>query len=192
VPNTAHILRFTLCELLSQAYTMHLQLRIFRLHYTSQGRSPAIGDISSIQWALYCKVGANYSAHPPVYAMWTVVPDIYNVVTAPHIQASIFYWTYLCCYWRYADNWMPVIVQTLSQIQRISSRLRYVNCGPACIQSIYSSPYLGFNIHLNVSALPLYISRQFNAGYTAILVPNAVQILRFTLCELWSQAYTMH
>jgi hypothetical protein len=153
VPNTAHILRFTLCELLSQAYTMHLQLRIFRLHYSSQGRSPAIGGISSIQWALYCKVGANYSAHPTVYAMWTVVPDLYNVFTAPHIQASIFYWTYLCCYWRYADIWMPVILQTLSPIQRISSRLRYVNCGPAYIQSIYSSAYLGFNIQLQVYAL---------------------------------------
>jgi hypothetical protein len=152
-PNTAHILQFALCKLWSRTYTMHLQLRIYRLHYSSQGRSPAIGGISSIQWALYCKVGANCSAHPPVYAMWTVVPDIYNDFTAPHIQASIFYWTYLCCYWRYADIWMPVILQTLSQIQRISSRLRYVNCGPGYIQSIYSSAYLGFNIQLQVSAL---------------------------------------
>jgi hypothetical protein len=164
----------------------HIQTPLF------VSRSPAIGDISSIQWALYCKVGAIYSAHPPVYAMWTVVPDIYNVFAAPHIQASIFYWTYLCCYWRYADNWMPVILQTLSQIQRISSRLRYVNCGPACIQSIYSSPYLGFNIHLNVSALLLYISRQFNASYTANLVQNTADIVQFTLCEMWCRTYTKY
>jgi hypothetical protein len=91
---------FTLCELWCRPYTMHLQLRIFRLHYSSQGRSPAIGGISSIQWALYCKVGANYSPHPTVYAMWTVVPDIYNVFTAPHIQALIYDRKYLRCYWR--------------------------------------------------------------------------------------------
>jgi hypothetical protein len=92
VPITAHILRVTLCEPLSQAYTMHLQLRIFRLHYSSQGRSHANGCISSMQWALYCKRGANYSAHSPVYAMWTVVPDMLTVFTAPHIQTSIFRW----------------------------------------------------------------------------------------------------
>jgi hypothetical protein len=89
-PNTAQILRFTLCELWSQAYTMHLQLRIFRLHYSSQGRSPAIGGISSILCALYCKLGAKCSAHPSVYSMWTVVPGIYNAFTAPHIQTSLF------------------------------------------------------------------------------------------------------
>jgi hypothetical protein len=92
--------QFTVCELWCRPYTMHLQLRIFRLHYSSQGRSPAIGGISSIQWALYCKVGANYSPHPTVYAMWTVVPDIYNVFTAPHIQALIYDRKYLRCYWR--------------------------------------------------------------------------------------------
>jgi hypothetical protein len=155
VPNTARILRFMLCELLSQAYTMHLQLRIFRLHYSSQGRSPAIGDISSIQWALYCKLGANYSAHPPVYAMWTVVPDIYNVFTAPHIQTSIFIWTYLRCYMRYLDNSMLVILQTWCQIQRTSYSLRCVICGPGHIQCTYNSAYLGFNIQLYVSALLL-------------------------------------
>jgi hypothetical protein len=75
-PNTAHILPFTLCELWSRLYTMYLQLRRFRLQYSAEDRSPAIGGISSMQWALYCKLGANYSALPPVYAMWTVVPDI--------------------------------------------------------------------------------------------------------------------
>jgi hypothetical protein len=58
---------------------------------------------------------------------------------------------------------MRVILQTLSQIQRISSRLRYVNCGPGHIQCIYSTAYSDFNVHLNVSALLLEISRQFNS-----------------------------
>jgi hypothetical protein len=86
---------------------------------------------------------------------------------------------------------MRVVLQTLSQIQRISSRLRYVNCGPGHIQCIYSSAYSVFNVHLNVSALLLEISRQFNSCYTANLVPNTAYIIRFTLCELWSRTYTM-
>jgi hypothetical protein len=90
VPNTAHILRFTLCELWSRTYTIHLQHHTFRLQYSSERICAAIGNISTIQCSLYCKLGAKYSAHPPVYAMWTMVPDIYNVVTDLHVQASIF------------------------------------------------------------------------------------------------------
>jgi hypothetical protein len=191
VPNTAHILRYTLCELWSRTYTMHLQHRIFSLHYSADGSPPATGGISTIQWALDCKLGANYSAHPPAFAMWTVVPHIYNVFTAPHIQSWIFDWTYLRCCLRYADICMPVILQILCQIQSPSSGLRYVNCGAGHIQSIYSSAYSDFNIHLNVSALLLEISRQFNSRYTANLVPNTAHILRFTLCELWFRTYTM-
>jgi hypothetical protein len=48
---------------------------------------------------------------------------------------------------------MRVILQTWCQIKRISSRLRYVNCGPNYLQGIYSSAYLGFNIQLQVSVL---------------------------------------
>jgi hypothetical protein len=124
--------------------------------------------------------------------MYTVVPDIYNTFTAPHIQTSIFIWTYLRCYWKYLDNSMLVTLQTWCQIQRTSSGLRYVNYGPGHIQWIYSSIYSDFNTHLNVSALLLYISRQFNARYTANLLPNTAHILRYTLCELWSRTYTMH
>jgi hypothetical protein len=154
--------------------------------------------------ALYWKFGAIYNAHPLVDPMWTVVPVIYNAFTAPHIQTSIFMWTYLrcycrylenatrdilqtwcqiqrtssslrhvncgpeiynaitvphmqaskfnwmylCCYWRYLDNSMCVILQTLSPTQRTSFSLRKVYCGTGHIQSIYSSAYLGFNIQL--------------------------------------------
>jgi hypothetical protein len=90
VPNTARLLQFTLCELWSRTYTMYLQLHIFWLQYSTERICAAIGDISTIQCALYCKHGAKYSAHSPDCAIWTVVPDIYNVLTAPYIQASIF------------------------------------------------------------------------------------------------------
>jgi hypothetical protein len=148
VPNTEPILRFALCELWSRTYTMHLQHRIFSLQYSSQRICAAIVDITSIQCALYCKFCAKYRAYPPLCAMWTVVPDIYNAFTAPHIQTSMFIWTYLRWYWKYLDNSMLVILQTWCQIQRISSRLRYANCGPDYIQSTFSSAYLDFNIQL--------------------------------------------
>jgi hypothetical protein len=85
---------------------------------------------------------------------------------------------------------MLVMLQTWCQIQRTTPSLRYVNFGPRHIRCIYSSAYSDFNIHLNVSALLLYISRQFNALYTAFLVRNTEQIVQFTLCELWSRPYT--
>jgi hypothetical protein len=87
---------------------------------------------------------------------------------------------------------MRVILQILCQIQSPTSGLRCVNCGPGHIQCIYSSAYSDFNVLLNVSALLLQISRQFNSRYTANLVPDTAHILRFTLCELWSRSYTMH
>jgi hypothetical protein len=86
VSNSAHSVQFTLCALWSRSYTKYLQLRIFRLQYSAEGRSPAIGGISTIQCALYCKRGSKCSAHRPVYAVWTVVPVIYNEFTAPHIR----------------------------------------------------------------------------------------------------------
>jgi hypothetical protein len=192
VPNTAHILQFTLCDLWSRPYTKYFQHRIFRLQCSAEGSSPAIVHITTIQCALYCKLVAKYSAHPPVFAMWPVVPDIYNAFTARYIQTSIFIWTYLRCYWKYLDNSMLVILQTWCQKQRTSSGLRYVNYGPGHIQCIYNSIYSDFNIHFNVSALLLYISRHFNARYNAFLVPNTAHILQFTLCDLWSRPYTKY
>jgi hypothetical protein len=112
VSNKAHIVQFTLCDLWSRTYTMYLQLRIFRHQYSTKRFCAAVGDIATIQWALYCNRGAKYSERSPVYAIWTVVPDIYNAFTSPHIQTSMFIWTYLPCYWRYLDNSMRVILQT--------------------------------------------------------------------------------
>jgi hypothetical protein len=187
VPNTAHVLGFTLCLLWSRTYTMQLQLRIFGLHYSSERISAAIGYISTIQWALYCNPGAKYFARSPVYAMSTVVPDIYNVITVTYIQASIFTWRNLRCYSGYPDISMRVILQTWCQIQRTPSRLLYVNCGPGHIHWNDNTAYSVFNIQLNVSALLLETRLHFDERYTAIMVPNTAHILQFTLCELWSR-----
>jgi hypothetical protein len=69
---------------------MQLQHGIFRLQYSNERIGAAVGDISTIQCALYCKLGAKYRAHPPVYVIGTVAPDIYNEISAPNIQAPIF------------------------------------------------------------------------------------------------------
>jgi hypothetical protein len=102
--------------------------------YSTERICAAIADISTTQCMLYYKLGAKYSAHPPVFAMWTVIPDIYNVFTAPRIQSSIFNWTHLRCNWRYLDNSMRVILQAWCQIQRTPSSLPYVICGPGYMQ----------------------------------------------------------
>jgi hypothetical protein len=69
VPNTAHILRYTLCVLWSRTYTTYLQLLILSPQYSTERICAAIGNIPKLRSALYCKLGAKYSAHPPVYAM---------------------------------------------------------------------------------------------------------------------------
>jgi hypothetical protein len=111
VADTAHILQITLCELWSRTYTLQIQFLIFRLQYSTERISAAIRDMSRIQCALYRKLCAKCSAHPPDDAAWIAVPAICSVITAPHIQASIFDWTYLRCYWRYIDNSLCVILQ---------------------------------------------------------------------------------
>jgi hypothetical protein len=155
-------------------YTMLLQFRIFRLQYSTERICAAIGDISTTQWALHFKFGAKYSAHPPVYAMWTIVADIYNVFTAPHIEASIFIWTYLRCYWKYLDNSMRVILHSWCQILRTSSSLRYVNYGPGHIQYIllrtfrhqYSSERICAAIG-NISTIQSSLYCKLGAKYSA-------------------------
>jgi hypothetical protein len=136
VPNTAHILQFTPCELWSRPYTKCLQHGIFRLQHSTKRICAAIGDITTIQCMFYCKLGAEYSA--------------------------------------------------------TTANLSNVYCGPGHIRCIYSSAYSDLNVHLNVSALLLEISRQFNARYTANIEPNTAYIIQFTQCVLWSRKYTMY
>jgi hypothetical protein len=110
-PYTAYIVPFTQCVLWSRKYAMYLQLLIFRQQYSSERMCAAIGHIPTFRCALYCKFGVKYRAHGLVYAARTLIPYIYNVISIPLIQASIFNWTYMRCYWRYADIWMRVILQ---------------------------------------------------------------------------------
>jgi hypothetical protein len=182
VSNKAHIVQFTLCDLWSRTYTKYLMFRIFMLQYSAVGICAAIVDITTIQCALYCKLGAKYSAHPQVYAVLTVIPAICNVVSALHIEALIFNLIYLRGYCRYVDISMLLILQTWCQIQLTSCRLRYLNCCPGHVQCNYSSAYSGLNIQLNVSALMLEVYRQCNVRYTALIVPNTEHILQITLC----------
>jgi hypothetical protein len=90
--------------------------------------------------AICCKFGAIYGAQKPVCAMWIVVPTIYNVITDPYIWALIFSWRNLCCYWKYHDNSMRLILIIWCQIQRTSSSLRYVNCGAEIYNAITAPP----------------------------------------------------
>jgi hypothetical protein len=150
----------TLCGLWSRTYTKYLQLLIVRPQYSTEPDCAATTDMPTFGCAIYCNLGAEYSAPPPVYTMCTVVPDIYKVFTAPHSQATIFNWTWLRSYYRYADIWMRDILQPGCWIWRTTASLHNVYCGPGHIESIYSSPYSGRNIQLNVSALLMEIWRQ--------------------------------
>jgi hypothetical protein len=94
VPNRAHGLPFTLCELWSRTYAMYLQLRILRLQYSTERICTTIGDNRTYRCALYCKHGSKYSAHSSFDAVWTLIQDIYNVNKVPHILDSVFNWTY--------------------------------------------------------------------------------------------------
>jgi hypothetical protein len=127
-PNTAYIIQFTQCVLWSRTYTKYLQLLIVMPQYSTEPDCAATTDMPTFGCALYCKLGVKYSPHPPVYALWTVVPVIYKTYIAPHIQASIFNWMYLRCYWKCLDDSMLVILQTCCQIHRTSIGLRYANC----------------------------------------------------------------
>jgi hypothetical protein len=123
--------------------------------------------------------------------MWTVVPDIYTVNTVPHILASIFNCAYLRWYWSCVDNWMRLILQTLCQIQRISSILRYVNCGPGHIQCSKSSNIQG-SIFKKRSSAAIGLMSTIQRAFYCNVGANTEHILQFTLRELWSRTYTMH
>jgi hypothetical protein len=140
------------------------------LQYSIERICADIGDMSTSQWALYCKHYAKCGAHPPVYAMWTVIPVTYNAFTAPHILASIFNCAYLRWYWRCVNNSVSLILLTWCQIQRITSSLRNVYCGPGHTHCNYRCTYSGYNIQQNVAPLLLEIWRQFCERYTAYLV----------------------
>jgi hypothetical protein len=170
----------------SEVTALHIQASTFNWTYLRRHR--ICYDISMrVILQIWCQIQRTASSLRYV----NCGPDIYNLFTAPHIQASIFNWTYLRCCWRHLGNSLRVILQTWCQIQHTSVSLRYLNCGPGHTQCYYSSAYPCFNVQLNVGALLFDISRQFNALCTANWEPNAAHILQFTLCELWSRPYIM-
>jgi hypothetical protein len=89
-PNAVHIPQITLCELWSGKYTIYLQHLIFCQQYLSERICAAIGHTPTFRCALYGKFGVKYRAHRLDYAVKTAVLYIYNVITDPLIQASIF------------------------------------------------------------------------------------------------------
>jgi hypothetical protein len=83
--------------------------------------------------------------------MCTVVQDIYNLNTVPHIQASIFNWTYLHSYLRYVDNSASVILKTWCRysahssayaVWTVVSDIYSVNTIPHILASIFNWTYL--------------------------------------------------
>jgi hypothetical protein len=161
------------------------------LNYSTKRSCVAIGDISTMQCALHCKLCAKYSAQPPDFAMCTVVPAIYSVITAQHIQDSIYSWTCLRRYWTYNDNSMRLILQTSCQYSAQPPDYAMWTV----VRAIYSEitpPHIHSSIiQLNVAPLLLEIFRQFSECYTANMVPNTAHNLQISLCALWSRPYTV-
>jgi hypothetical protein len=114
LPNTAHVLQLTLCELCSR----DIQCNYISVYsgFNIQLNVTALLEIFRHFDARYTAIFGVKHCAPPIYAMLPVVPDIYNVITVTYIQASIFNWMYLSCYWIYVDNSMSVILQIWCQI----------------------------------------------------------------------------
>jgi hypothetical protein len=140
---------------------------MFRRKYSIERISAAIGRLSTNCNAFYSTFAVKHRAQYPVYAMSTMIPVISNKITFIDIQDSIFNLTYLLRYWSYDDNSMRLILHICCQIQSTISGLRYVKSGPSQIQYNYSSSYVGFNIHLNVSPLRLVVYRKIDACDTS-------------------------
>jgi hypothetical protein len=177
-------------NLRSRPYRMQLQFCIFKLQYSTKGFCAAIGDIATIQWALYCNRGAKYCACSPVYAV-NCRPGhiqcnycyVYSGFNIQVIQSAL-----LLEISRYLDA--PYTENLVSNTAHILHFTLW-ELWPRDIQCNNSSAYSGFNIQVKVSALILDIYRQFNVRYTAHMVPNTAHILQFTRFELWSRTYKM-
>jgi hypothetical protein len=63
LPNTAHVLLITLCQLWSNSNPMLLQFCINRLQHSIEPITADIGDMTTIRYTLYSSIAAKYSAH---------------------------------------------------------------------------------------------------------------------------------
>jgi hypothetical protein len=171
---------------------MHSQVRIVRPQYSTEPDCAATRDMPRFGCALCCNIGAIYIAHTLQFMQCGLWSRTYTMNIHLHIFRIQYSTKRICAAcWRYVDNSVSLILQSWCQIQRSSSSLRHVTCGPGHVQSIYSSAYICFNIRWNVSALLLAIIGHFEARYTANWEPNIAHIIRFTPCGLWSRTYTM-
>jgi hypothetical protein len=99
LPNEGQNIRITLCQLRSRSNPVYLQFLIFRLQYSIERIFDDIGDMLTIQCALYSTFAAKCRPYPEDYAMSTLVPVNSNRITVLPMETSIFNWTYLQCDW---------------------------------------------------------------------------------------------
>jgi hypothetical protein len=86
VPNTAHILQIMLFDLWSLTYTMYLQLHIFRTQYSTERICAAIGDMSTIQCALFCYLCAKYQF--TLFELWALTYTMHLQLRIIRLQYS--------------------------------------------------------------------------------------------------------
>jgi hypothetical protein len=169
---------------------MHFQLHIFRLQYSIERICAAIRDNRTLRCPLYCKFGAKYSAHHPVYPMWSVVPDIYNVTTA-----RIFRLQYSA-----VGNCAVIVDITTNQCALYSKLGAKYSANPA----VYTmcTVVRTYTKYLQLLIVRPQYSTESDCAATRDMPPfgcplyckfgaNTAHTLQFTLCELWSRTYTM-
>jgi hypothetical protein len=107
------------------SYISCFQASTFKWTYPAE-----IGEMSTIQCALYSTFAATFSLNPRHYAMSNLVPAKSNIFTVLPMQASTFNRLCLRCDWLFIDKSMRVILHICCQTKRVTSCFRYVNIGP--------------------------------------------------------------
>jgi hypothetical protein len=74
LPNTAHVILFTLCQLWSRSSRTLSQICIYGHEYSIERTSVSIRDMPTIRCAFHSTFAANYSSHQPFCAMSTLYP----------------------------------------------------------------------------------------------------------------------
>jgi hypothetical protein len=139
LPNTGHNIGFTLCQLWSRSNPIQLHFLIFRHQYSNERIPADIGEMSTIQCALYSTSAATFSLNPRDYAMSNLVPVKSNTITVLPMQASTFNRMYRRCDWWFIEKSMRVILHIFCQIQGTISGSHYANSGLGLIQYKYIS-----------------------------------------------------
>jgi hypothetical protein len=81
LPNTAHVILFTLCQLWSRSSRTLSQICIYGHEYSIERTSVSIRDMPTIRCALHPTFRASYSVSQPACSMSAPGPDISSVVT---------------------------------------------------------------------------------------------------------------